>query len=91
MEHTWGHNRGIFGALLKSTIGNLKSIIVPKPSSYSGFQSSCNRHQKQKSDYMLRGNGDWLFITYYVLKSIDHMISIQNMVLQELGNRNTMF
>ena len=29
-------------------------------------------------------NGDWVFIMYYVLKSIDHAISVQHWVLQEL-------
>ena len=29
-------------------------------------------------------NGDWLFIIYYVLTSIDHVISVQHLVLQEL-------
>ena len=36
------------------------------------------------SHVIYAANGDWLFITCYVLKSIDHAISIQNMVLQEL-------
>ena len=51
---------------------------------YSDFWSSCNSQQKQKSDHMLCCK--WWLAIYYILhlKIIDPVISIQNVVLQEL-------
>ena len=40
-------------------------------------QTNCNENKSQITRYA--ANGDWLFVTYYVLKSIDHAISVQEL------------
>ena len=44
--------------------------------------ATANENESQVTCYPT--HGDWLFVTYYILKSIDHTISVQNLVL----NRN---
>ena len=44
--------------------------------------AAANKNGSQITCYAV--NGDQLFIPYYVLKSIDHVISVQHWVLQEL-------
>ena len=41
--------------------------------------ATANENGSQITCYAV--NGDWLFIMYYILKSIDHVISIQNVAL----------
>ena len=44
--------------------------------------ATANKNRSQITCYI--ANGDLLFITYYVLKSIDCVISVHHLVLQEI-------
>ena len=48
----------------------------------SDILKTANENRSQITCYAV--NSDWLFIMYYVLKSIDHTIFIENVMLQEL-------